>query len=113
MRVCVPCSWLGVSAWPIVDSFRQANRLSGPRDPETVMGTLFNWGNRRAFRDLLIKRNPSHSHTHTHPRLSMDRQTGKVTALPLATQCLRPHPCIKDPESAGGDAVYDHECVCP
>lgn len=52
----------------------------------------------------------------THIRLSNDRQTGKVTALPRATQCFHSHPCITDPESAGGDAVYDlcgsaWECV--
>ena len=61
--VCVCMVWLGVSSWPIVDPFRQAYRLLGPQVPETVMGTLFNWGNRRAFRDLLIKRSPANTHS--------------------------------------------------
>lgn len=108
------CCWLGVSSWPIVDSVRQPNRLLGPQVPEMVMGTLFNWGNRRAFRTCLLRETPNThctttpTHTRTHARLTVERQTGKVTALNLATQCLQPHPwAAKDPESAGGDMRYD------
>lgn len=44
-----------------------------------VMGMLLNWGNRLAFRDLLVKGAQS------RPRasLAMDRQTAEVTASSL------------------------------
>lgn len=113
VSACMACRWLGVSSCPIIDSFRQANRLLGPQVPEMVMGTLFNWGNRRAFRDLLIKRNPSHTappHTHTHwpQHRQTDRQSDSSASRHPSSLTTSLH---QDPESAGVDSVYDQECL--
>lgn len=98
--------WVHGYVWHIVDWVCQpallstlSDRLTGSwaPDPEIVMGTQFNWGNRRAFRDLLIKGNPSHR------RAPQQRQTGKQSDSSASPSSVFAHiPASKTPNQRAG-----------
>lgn len=124
-RVCILvrlCVRLSVGVCRVVDRVCQpglqltlSDRLTGSRGPGSqrrwwehsligVIGALLG--------TCLLRETPhNHSLTHTHPRLSTGRQTSKVTALHLTTQCLPrfPRPRI----SRRGGSIWSWMCVCP